>query len=143
MTNAETGPVLTSGPTGPMSGYEPANLADILERVLDRGLVVVGDIRVNLLDIELLTIKLRLVIASLETAKQVGLDWWERDPWYTGGDGQVRQVDEHPRSQLSQEEVPRRRTKPIEGRSVRRPEEEQQTRRGQPIEGQRRRRSDA
>src|SRR5258705_7939225 len=57
------------------------SLADILERVLDKGLVIAGDIQVNLLDIELLTIKLRLVIASLDTAREVGIDWWERDPW--------------------------------------------------------------
>jgi Gas vesicle protein len=63
------------------SGRDPANLGDILERVLDKGLVVAGDIQVNLLDIELLTIKLRLVIASLETAREVGIDWWENDPW--------------------------------------------------------------
>jgi hypothetical protein len=60
---------------------EPANLGDILERVLDKGIVIAGDIRVNLLDIELLTIKLRLVIASLDTAREVGIDWWESDPW--------------------------------------------------------------
>jgi hypothetical protein len=59
----------------------PANLGDILERVLDKGLVIAGDIQVNLLDIELLTIKLRLVIASLETAREVGINWWEADPW--------------------------------------------------------------
>ncbi|HET6500807.1 MAG TPA: gas vesicle protein [Amycolatopsis sp.] len=64
--------------------HQPANLGDILERVLDKGLVIAGDIQVNLLDIELLTIKLRLVIASLETAKEVGIDWWEHDPWLTG-----------------------------------------------------------
>ncbi|RMI28999.1 gas vesicle protein [Nocardia stercoris] len=62
-------------------GHQSTNLADILERVLDKGLVIAGDIQVNLLDIELLTIKLRLVIASLETAKAVGIDWWEADPW--------------------------------------------------------------
>jgi hypothetical protein len=60
---------------------EPANLGDILERVLDRGVVIAGDIRVSLLDIELLTIKLRLVVASVETAAQMGIDWWRRDPW--------------------------------------------------------------
>jgi hypothetical protein len=60
---------------------EPANLGDILERVLDKGIVIAGDIQVNLLDIELLTIKLRLVIASLDTARDVGIDWWESDPW--------------------------------------------------------------
>ncbi|WP_433567739.1 gas vesicle protein [Nocardia sp. CA-151230] len=62
-------------------GHQSTNLADILERVLDKGLVIAGDIQVNLLDIELLTIKLRLVIASLETARAVGIDWWETDPW--------------------------------------------------------------
>jgi len=67
---------------GPSAGGgQVANLGDILERVLDKGLVIAGDIQVNLLDIELLTIKLRLVIASLETAREVGIDWWERDPW--------------------------------------------------------------
>ncbi|MFI2279308.1 gas vesicle protein [Nocardia beijingensis] len=65
----------------PLGGHSSTNLADILERVLDKGLVIAGDIQVNLLDIELLTIKLRLVIASLETAKAVGIDWWESDPW--------------------------------------------------------------
>jgi hypothetical protein len=60
---------------------QPASLGDILERVLDKGIVIAGDIQVNLLDIELLTIKLRLVIASLDTARQVGINWWEADPW--------------------------------------------------------------
>ena len=68
---------------------EPANLGDILERVLDKGLVIAGDIRVNLLDIELLTIKLRLVIASLETAREVGINWWEHDPWLSGDSQQL------------------------------------------------------
>ncbi|EME22225.1 gas vesicle protein [Rhodococcus triatomae] len=68
-------------------GRQSANLADILERVLDKGIVIAGDIQVNLLDIELLTIKLRLVIASLETAKAVGIDWWEHDPWLSGKAG--------------------------------------------------------
>jgi hypothetical protein len=63
------------------AGHEPANLGDILERVLDRGIVIVGDIRVSLLDIELLTLKLRLVVASVDTARQMGIDWWEHDPW--------------------------------------------------------------
>ena len=69
---------------GVVGNPQPANLGDILERVLDKGIVIAGDIQVNLLDIELLTIKLRLVIASLDTAKEVGIDWWERDPWLTG-----------------------------------------------------------
>lgn len=64
-------------PYGQGSG---ANLADILERVLDKGIVIAGDIRINLLDIELLTIKLRLVVASVDKAKEMGIDWWETDP---------------------------------------------------------------
>ena len=56
------------------------NLADVLERVLDKGLIIAGDIKINLLDIELLTIKLRLLVASVDKAKAMGIDWWEHDP---------------------------------------------------------------
>ena len=69
------------------TGYElsgdrpqPANLADVLERVLDKGIVIAGDIKVNLLDIELLTIKIRLLVASVDKAREMGIDWWEHDP---------------------------------------------------------------
>ncbi|MGW1793763.1 gas vesicle protein GvpJ [Streptomyces tubercidicus] len=72
---------------GPSTGPSPygrqgssANLADILERVLDKGVVIAGDIQINLLDIELLTIKLRLLVASVDKAKEMGIDWWEHDP---------------------------------------------------------------
>src|SRR3954469_9416658 len=63
----------------------PANLADILERVLDKGIVIAGDIQINLLDIELLTIKLRLLIASVERAQEMGINWWESDPALSSG----------------------------------------------------------
>jgi Gas vesicle protein len=70
---------------------QPANLADILERVLDKGIVIAGDIQINLLDIELLTIKLRLLVASVDKAREMGIDWWEHDPSLTtpepSGDG--------------------------------------------------------
>src|SRR3954465_10977551 len=55
------------------------NLADILERVLDKGIVIAGDIQINLLDIERLTIKLRLLIASVNRAREMGINWWESD----------------------------------------------------------------
>ncbi|MEU3407086.1 gas vesicle protein [Streptomyces sp. NPDC006670] len=61
------------------SGSSSASLADILERVLDKGIVIAGDIRINLLDIELLTVKLRILIASVDKAKEMGIDWWEHD----------------------------------------------------------------
>src|SRR5437764_14955898 len=58
---------------------QETNLADILERVLDKGIVIAGDIQINLLDIELLTIKLRLLIASVDRAREMGINWWESD----------------------------------------------------------------
>jgi hypothetical protein len=68
--------------TNPLPGRPDRsdNLADILERVLDKGIVIAGDIQINLLDIELLTIKLRLLIASVDRAREMGIDWWESDP---------------------------------------------------------------
>jgi hypothetical protein len=57
------------------------SLADVLERVLDKGVVVAGDIGISVLDIELLTLKIRLLIASAETAREMGIDWWESDPF--------------------------------------------------------------
>jgi hypothetical protein len=62
-----------------------ANLADILERVLDKGIVIAGDIRINLFDIELLTIRLRLLVVSVDKAKEMGIDWWEHDPALSSG----------------------------------------------------------
>ncbi len=60
---------------------QATNLADILERVLDKGVVIAGDIRIKLLDIELLTLQIRLVIASVDKAKEMGIDWWQLDPF--------------------------------------------------------------
>ncbi|WP_129842513.1 gas vesicle protein GvpJ [Streptomyces sp. RFCAC02] len=57
-----------------------SNLADILERILDKGIVIAGDIKIDLLDIELLTIRLRLFISSVDTAKKAGINWWETEP---------------------------------------------------------------
>lgn len=69
-------------------GMSPAgrgdSLADVLERVLDKGIVVAGDIRVDLLDIELLTIRIRLLISSADKAQELGMAWWKADPFFTG-----------------------------------------------------------
>jgi hypothetical protein len=67
----------------PAGSPGPATLADILERVLDKGIIIAGDIRVNLLDIELLTIKLRLLVVSVDKAAEMGIDWWRHDPMLT------------------------------------------------------------
>src|SRR5687767_8587230 len=58
----------------------PANLADLLERVLDKGIVIAGDITLCLGEIELLQIKIRLLIASVDKAREMGIDWWQHDP---------------------------------------------------------------
>jgi hypothetical protein len=81
-------------PMGRSGGYLPTqpqsqSLADVLERVLDKGIIIVGDIQVRLLDIELLTIKLRLLIASVDKAREMGVNWWENDEFAS-----VPQVDE-------------------------------------------------
>ncbi|MGY4973881.1 gas vesicle protein [Streptomyces nigrescens] len=85
---------------GPSGGQgSSANLADILERVLDKGIVIAGDIQINLLDIELLTIKLRLLVASVDKAKEMGIDWWEHDPSLSShaSDGYRSLADENKR----------------------------------------------
>jgi hypothetical protein len=66
-------------------GGQPAQLADVLERVLDKGIVIAGDIQINVLDIELLTIRLRLLVASADKAKEMGINWWEGDPFLRTG----------------------------------------------------------
>ncbi|MEV0617224.1 gas vesicle protein [Nonomuraea sp. NPDC050404] len=101
-----------------MSNREPANLGDILERVLDRGVVIAGDIRVNLLDIELLTIKLRLLIASVDTARELGIDWWERDPFLSGRDRELVEENRRLRRRLSAVEGRAVEGHPVEGRGV-------------------------
>jgi Gas vesicle protein len=68
-------------------GRGSAQLADVLERVLDKGIVIAGDIQVNLLDIELLTIRIRLLVASADKAREMGIDWWEGDPFLGRGRG--------------------------------------------------------
>jgi Gas vesicle protein len=88
----------SGGPVGgPTSGD---SLADILERVLDKGVVIAGDIQINLLDIELLTIKLRLIVASLDKAKEMGIDWWETDPALTRGSGALATENRHLRERV-------------------------------------------
>ena len=75
------------GPAGGGSGLGPERdregLIDVLDRVLDKGVVIAGDIRINLLDIELLTIKVRLLISSADKARELGMDWWSHDPYFS------------------------------------------------------------
>ncbi len=70
------------GPSA-LTRSDGSTLADVLERVLDKGVVIAGDISISLVDIELLTIRLRLLIASVDKAREMGINWWEADPWLT------------------------------------------------------------
>ena len=82
------------GGRGALNRPDPSSLADVLERVLDKGLVIAGDIRVDLMEIELLTIRLRLLIASVDRARELGIDWWEHDPMFSPARGrQARQLE--------------------------------------------------
>ena len=76
-----------TGGSGTYGVARPAprdSLVDLLDRVLDKGVVIAGDISIKLLDIELLTIKIRLLIASADKAKEMGIDWWAHDPHLSG-----------------------------------------------------------
>src|SRR3954463_11362015 len=63
----------------PPSGHRATGLVDVLDRVLDKGLVIAGDIKVSLAEVELLTIRIRLLVCSLDKAQEIGLDWWRYD----------------------------------------------------------------
>ncbi|MFC4023551.1 gas vesicle protein GvpJ [Oceanobacillus longus] len=65
----------------PQTTNQSSNLVDVLETVLDKGVVIAGDIRVGIADVELLSIKIRLIVASVDKAKEIGMDWWETDPF--------------------------------------------------------------
>jgi hypothetical protein len=86
-------------------GSGPSSLADILERVLDKGIVIAGDIQINLLDIELLTIKLRLLVASVDKAQEMGINWWEGDPALSSRAGELAQENRSLRERLERLEV--------------------------------------
>ena len=73
-----------------LEGYrsgQPAQLSDVLERILDKGIVIAGNIQINLLDIELLTVKIRLLIASADKAREMAIDWWQNAPFLSGQNG--------------------------------------------------------
>ena len=115
------------------SNYLPTHrqtdsLADVLERVLDKGIVIAGDIQIRLLDIELLTIKLRLLVASVDKAREMGINWWENDEFVT------QLEDDGDKDQLGDL---KRRLEALEGRTAESPQvestraTEQGVRRGQ------------
>lgn len=72
---------------------QATNLADILERVLDKGIVIAGDIKIQIADIDLLTIKIRLLVASVDKAMEMGINWWQEDT-YLSTKAREKELDE-------------------------------------------------
>ena len=68
----------------PGQQHESATLVDLLDRVLDKGLVVAGDVSISLANVELLTIRIRLLVCSIDKAEQIGLNWWRSEPAFGG-----------------------------------------------------------
>src|SRR3712207_5040867 len=91
--------------SAPPAQQAGGTLADILERVLDKGIVIAGDIQINLLDIELLTIKLRLLVASVDRAREMGINWWENDPALTQQAGELAEENRELRERLERLEA--------------------------------------
>jgi hypothetical protein len=80
------------------------NLAEILERVLDKGIVIAGDITVSLGQVELLSIKIRLIVASIDKAQEIGIDWWRSDPSLSSNAKQLELQNEQLKSRLDRME---------------------------------------
>jgi Gas vesicle protein len=102
-------PVPTTRPYAAALGQpgrpQPASLADILERILDKGIIIAGDIQVNLLEIELLTVKIRLLIVSVDKAAEMGIDWWRNDPMLTTGDQDLAEENRRLRARVTELEA--------------------------------------
>src|SRR6186713_281169 len=88
-------------PTPLTDGHRSTGLVDVLDRVLDKGLVVAGDIKVSLAEVELLTIRIRLLICSIDKAEQIGLDWWRYDHHLSPGKNAAALENEALRRQIA------------------------------------------
>jgi len=84
----------------PGSHPRATGLVDVLDRVLDKGLIVAGDIRISLADVELLTIRIRLLVCSIDKAEQIGLDWWKFDHHLSPGKQLLSAENEELRKQV-------------------------------------------
>jgi hypothetical protein len=87
--------------TGVQVGHARASgLVDVLDRILDKGLVVAGDIKISIAEVELLTIRIRLLVCSIDKAEQIGLDWWKHDRHLSMGDKELAAENETLREQI-------------------------------------------
>lgn len=79
----------------PVAPSRSQGLVDVLDRILDKGLVIAGDVKVNLANVELLTIQVRLLVCSIDKAEEIGLNWWKFDPALSGGTEATALADEN------------------------------------------------
>lgn len=88
----------------PLSPTRSQGLVDVLDRILDKGLVIAGDIKVNLANVELLTVQVRLLVCSIDKAEQIGLNWWKFDPALSmsGGGGRLAEENRELRARVQQ-----------------------------------------
>src|SRR5437868_1931003 len=82
--------------------HQASGLVDVLDRVLDKGLVIAGDVKVSLAEVELLTIRIRLIVCSIDKAEQIGLDWWRHDKHLSPGAPKLSDENDALREQLKQ-----------------------------------------
>jgi hypothetical protein len=103
-----------------MHATEATNLADILERVLDKGIVIVGDIKIQIADIDLLTIKIRLMVASVDKAMEMGINWWQQDPYLSSGakGADIEQENRELRKKLERNEELKKRLERAEAKAT-------------------------
>jgi hypothetical protein len=83
-----------------LSNGRSSGLVDVLDRILDKGLVVAGDIKISLAEVELLTIRIRLIVCSIDKAQQIGLDWWKHDSHLAPGSNRLSAENEELRKQI-------------------------------------------
>ena len=83
-----------------VGGQRGTGLVDVLDRVLDKGLLIAGDIRISLAEVELLTIRIRLIVCSIDKAEQIGLDWWKYDHHLSPGKQALSAENEELRKQV-------------------------------------------
>ena len=103
-----------------MHATEATNLADILERVLDKGIVIAGDIKIQLLDIDLLNIKIRLLVASVDKALEMGINWWQQDSYLstTAKKSDIEQENKELKKKLERNEELKKRLEHAESKAT-------------------------
>ena len=89
----------------PINSTQSSTLADVLERVLDKGVVIAGDISVSVGSTELLNVRIRLLISSVDKAKEIGINWWESDPYLSSNHKQLQETNQRLLDRIEQLET--------------------------------------